>query len=119
VSRDELQALVAGAGVLVHPAADEPFGRAVLEAMACATPVAAADSGGPRELLAKGGGALVRPGDVEGLAAAALEYVRNPGRAHAAGERGRAAVLANYTAAMHAKAMEEVYASVTRDGGKF
>ncbi len=49
----------------------EPFGRVVAESLACATPVVAAGSGGPTEIVEHGkSGWLVRPNDVGALAGA-------------------------------------------------
>jgi len=46
----------------------EPFGRVVLEAMACAVPVIAANAGGPAEMVQDGvTGWLTPPGDVAAL----------------------------------------------------
>lgn len=47
----------------------EPFGRVIVEALACGVPVIAADAGGPREIVEHGvSGWLVRPNDVAALA---------------------------------------------------
>ena len=40
--------------VLAHPAADEPFGRVICEAMAVGTPVVALNRGGPADILRHG-----------------------------------------------------------------
>jgi glycosyltransferase involved in cell wall biosynthesis len=48
----------------------EGFGLPVLEAMACRTPVIATPAGAAPELLAEGGGILVRPEDPEDMARA-------------------------------------------------
>lgn len=45
----------------------EPFGQVICQAMAHGVPVVATDQGGPRELLAQGGGLLYEPGKVEAL----------------------------------------------------
>lgn len=58
---------------LVTPTWDEPFGLVTIEAMACGTPVAAFARGGVAEILDGAPGRLVTPGDVDALAAAALE----------------------------------------------
>ena len=69
----DLAATVAGATLLVHPTHDEPFGLAVVEALALGTPVVAYDSAGPRLILGSGGGALVAAGDVSALADTVLQ----------------------------------------------
>ena len=49
----------------------EPFGRVIVEAMACGVPVVAAKAGGPEEIVEDGvSGWLTTPGDVPRLSAA-------------------------------------------------
>jgi glycosyltransferase involved in cell wall biosynthesis len=63
--------IVAASDVVVHPARSEPFGLAVLEAMAAGKPVVAARTDGPGMLIEDGvDGVLVDPEDVDGLTAA-------------------------------------------------
>ncbi|MDD5704430.1 MAG: glycosyltransferase family 4 protein [Kiritimatiellae bacterium] len=65
--------------VLAHPAGDEPFGRAICEAMAAGTAVAAADAAGPGDLvLHETTGLLTPPGEVAGLAAAICRLLSEP-----------------------------------------
>jgi glycosyltransferase involved in cell wall biosynthesis len=59
--------LLACASVLLAPAPDEPFGLTVVEAMARATPVIAADGGAHRETIGADGW-LFPPGDVAACA---------------------------------------------------
>ena len=59
------------------PKWNEAFGNVVVEAMACAVPVAAYARGGPAELVVEGvNGALAAPDDLEGLEAAARRALR-------------------------------------------
>jgi glycosyltransferase involved in cell wall biosynthesis len=58
---------------LVTPQWDEPYGLVVAEALACGTPVAAFARGGIPEVLTPQCGRLVRPDDVDALAAAIPE----------------------------------------------
>ena len=61
------------ADVYLHPSRAESFGLAVLEAMACGTPVVASNVGGIPEIVQDGvSGLLVAVGDADALAAAAL-----------------------------------------------
>jgi len=67
----------------------EPFGRVVLESLACGIPVIAADEGGPREIVREGEtGWLVPPRDAEALATAIVKALGLP--AERLAEMGRA-----------------------------
>ena len=68
VPHDQVPAFVAQAHVLCQPSLIEPFGQAVLEAMACGRSVVATRVGGPPEFVPPEAGVLVDPLDVEALA---------------------------------------------------
>lgn len=72
VSQESLPQVLSGYDVLVLPAVwPEPFGRAVVEAMAAGLPVVISDAGGLPELVEHGiSGLVVRSGDVGALSAA-------------------------------------------------
>jgi glycosyltransferase involved in cell wall biosynthesis len=102
------RAALARAHVLLHCADAEPFGMALLEAMACGRPVAAPAAAGPLELVADGAGRLYPPGDAAAGAAAVRALL---GDAHApAAARARAerfpveASAARFAAAVEAVA---------------
>ena len=93
-ARDDVAALLARVDLFVHPALQEPFGRVLLEAMAARRAVVACSAGGVPEIVVPGEtGLLVPPGDPEALAGALLTLLRDPERAAAMGEAGRARVL--------------------------
>src|SRR5205085_2569430 len=52
--REDVPELMRAPDVLLLPSTEEPFGRAVVEAMAMEVPVLATDVGGPRELVREG-----------------------------------------------------------------
>jgi glycosyltransferase involved in cell wall biosynthesis len=54
--------------VVCQPSLIEPFGQALLEAMACGRSVVATRVGGPPEFVTPDAGVLVDPLDVEGMA---------------------------------------------------
>ena len=70
VDDDELAALYTGARALVLPSADEGFGLPAVEALACGTPVVAADGAALREVLG-GRATFVDADDVAGMVSAA------------------------------------------------
>ncbi len=82
VSHARVADLIAASDIVCQPSLIEPFGQAVLEALACERPVVATRIGGPSELLTPGTGVLVDPGSVDSIAAglrAAAELPRpNP-----------------------------------------
>jgi glycosyltransferase involved in cell wall biosynthesis len=73
---------MAAADIVCQPSLVEPFGQAVLEALASERPVVATRLGGPAELVTPEAGVLVDPGTVEtiqaGLEAAATLPRPNP-----------------------------------------
>jgi glycosyltransferase involved in cell wall biosynthesis len=88
----------------------EAFGTFLLEAMAAGVPVVQPRLGGFAELLADtGGGVLYEPNTADALAAALRDLLANRDRARRLGRRGRDAVLARYTTAGMAEALETAY----------
>jgi len=78
-------AALAGCAVLLHCADREPFGLALVEALASGRPVVAPDAAGPGEIVDPSCGLLYPPGDVDAGAAALRTALAN------ATELGRAA----------------------------
>jgi glycosyltransferase involved in cell wall biosynthesis len=75
VPHEEVARWVAASDVVCQPSLVEPFGQALLEALACERSVLATKVGGPPEFVGDGAGVLVDPEDVraieQGLRAAA------------------------------------------------
>jgi glycosyltransferase involved in cell wall biosynthesis len=70
---EKLAAIYSCADVAVMPSLQEAFGKTVVEAMACGTPVVAFDEGGPRDIIDhQVDGYLARMSDSEDLAAGIL-----------------------------------------------
>lgn len=71
--------LIACADLLLLPSSNESFGLAALEAMACGAPVVASDVGGLPEVVTSGeSGYLFEPGNVDDMAGAGIELLRDP-----------------------------------------
>jgi glycosyltransferase involved in cell wall biosynthesis len=67
---DRVPGQIASAHVVCQPSLIEPFGQALLEAMACGRTVVATRIGGPPEFVSPDAGVLVDPADETALAAA-------------------------------------------------
>jgi glycosyltransferase involved in cell wall biosynthesis len=70
VAHDDVPRWLSSADVVCGPALLEPFGQALLEAMACGRSVVATRIGGPPEFVSPDAGVLVDPLDVDALARA-------------------------------------------------
>jgi len=90
VPHGEIPGFLAEAHVVCQPSLVEPFGQALLEAMACGRSVVATEIGGPPEFVPPGAGVLVDPADedalVDGLRRAAGLPRPNPAARAAAAE---------------------------------
>jgi glycosyltransferase involved in cell wall biosynthesis len=67
---DRIPEQIAASQVVCQPSLIEPFGQALLEAMACGRSVVATRIGGPPEFVPADAGVLVDPADEDALAAA-------------------------------------------------
>src|SRR5205085_676219 len=90
VPHDEVPRHLAEAHVVCQPSLVEPFGQALLEALACGRSVVATTIGGPPEFVPPEAGVLVDPADedalVEALRRAARLPVPNPAARAAAAQ---------------------------------
>jgi glycosyltransferase involved in cell wall biosynthesis len=108
--RDDVPALVRALDALLLPSREEPFGRALLEAMALEVPVLATSVGGPPELVRDGReGFLLPPGEPEEWARAARLVLDAPDAGRELGRAGRARIAEAFTAQDHATATLELY----------
>lgn len=104
-ARRDVPEILARADLLVHTAHPEPFGRAVVEAMAAGVPVVAmAGDHGPAEIIRDGvDGLLVHPGTPAALAAAVCHLLERPGLRSEMG----AAALRRARTSFHRRTMAE------------
>jgi glycosyltransferase involved in cell wall biosynthesis len=116
----ELPATYAAADVCVQASRAEGLGFAVLEALACETPVVATAVGGLRETVFDGEtGWTCPPGDGAALAAAIAEVLDSPGEARRRATLGRMMVIERYERTRVFDELERIVtASVVRDRAK-
>lgn len=95
---DDVASLYARASIFVSPTTDpEPFGLALLDAMAAGLAPIATDAGGPRDMVRSGEtGLLVPSGDVDALADAIEWLWLRPAVARSMGEAAAADVRARF-----------------------
>jgi len=109
--RRDIADVLSGLDIVVHCSIEpEPFGRVIVEAMACAKPVIASRAGGVREIISDGvNGLLVPPGDQERLAEALVSLVRDSQRRARLGEAARQRVLETFRIEDQVRKIEQCY----------
>lgn len=113
--REDVPEIVRALDVLLLPSWEEPFGRAVIEAMAMGVPVVATSVGGPSEIVQDGReGYLVDPHDSRAWASAIAKVLASADGGAAMGRAGRERVEREFTFAQQARAMLAVYEGALR-----
>jgi L-malate glycosyltransferase len=108
--REDVPDLVAALDVLLLPSWEEPFGRALVEAMALRVPVVATSVGGPPEILSDGReGFLVEPRDPAAWAEAVERFAGSPTLGREMGRAGRRRVEQAFGLERHVGAILDVY----------
>jgi glycosyltransferase involved in cell wall biosynthesis len=99
------------ADVVIHASINpEPFGRVILEAMACRKPVIAARGGAIPEIVEEGRtGLMFHPGDTESLRAALVTLFEKPDRGRKWGEQGFDRLVREFPITKNVKATEALY----------
>ncbi len=99
-------------GLLLHCRPDEPFGIALIEAMASGLPVVAPAAAGPLEIVEHGvTGFLYPPGDAEAAARHVIGLVRDAPMAARMGSAGRLAVERRFSEERQLAELEGVLAA--------
>jgi glycosyltransferase involved in cell wall biosynthesis len=112
--RDDVPQLIRALDVLLLPSQEEPFGRALIEAMALGVPVLATRVGGPPEIVGEGReGYLLDPHEPAAWAAAIRALAEDPQRREEMGLAGRERAVREFSAAHHAERVLEVYRRAT------
>jgi glycosyltransferase involved in cell wall biosynthesis len=90
----ELAAAYASADVFVFPSTTDTFGNVVIEAQASGVPVIVSDTGGPKELVeANVNGVVTKSHDVEDLARAIRDLVKDKRKRNQMSRQARQAVI--------------------------
>jgi L-malate glycosyltransferase len=108
--RDDVPELMRALDVLLLPSVEEPFGRALLEAMALEVPVLATNAGGPRELVRDGrDGYLLPPREPGSWERAVRRIVESPEQAGKMGRSARQRIAEKFDVVHHVEAVLAVY----------
>ena len=108
--RDDVPELVRALDVLLLPSHEEPFGRALLEAMALEVPVVATNVGGPPELVRDGrDGYLLPPDEPAAWARAVRRVIESPEQGRELGRAGRLRIAEAFDVDRHVEAVLAVY----------
>jgi glycosyltransferase involved in cell wall biosynthesis len=107
--------LLSVSDVFLLPSAQESFGLAALEAMACEVPVVASRVGGLTEVIEHGStGFLHEPSDLDGMAASAISLLTDPVLHHYVAESSCTRVREQFCVDMVVPMYEEFYERVLR-----
>lgn len=115
-SDQELLSVYNRASMFVYSPIMEPFGLALLEAMACGTPAVAVREGGPRELVLDGETGVLVDRDEAALAESVAVLLADQGLRDALGRSGREHVRANLTWARSVGRLEHFFTRAVGGG---
>ncbi|HEU4833147.1 MAG TPA: glycosyltransferase family 4 protein [Pyrinomonadaceae bacterium] len=111
--QDDMPAALASLTLFVSAARSEPFGLAIVEAMAAGLPIVATSSEGALEIIEDGHtGKLIPMGDPEALAQAINDLLDNPLECSRLGRNAQLAARERYSLARMATDTERVYSEV-------
>jgi N-acetyl-alpha-D-glucosaminyl L-malate synthase BshA len=116
-STTSIEEMLVGADLFLLPSETESFGLAALEAMSCEVPVIATAVGGLPEVVEHGVTGFLHPvGDVEAMAASAVELLRDPERRRRFGREARRQAVERFAEAAIVERYRELYRRVVGGG---
>lgn len=99
--------------IFCFPTLGEPFGKSIIEAMACGKPVIASNIGGPAEIIKNGEtGILVPPAQPKILAEKILKLLKDKKTAKKMGEKGRKTIMQDFSWEKIAEKYHKLYNSL-------
>jgi len=108
--RDDIPDILRASDLFVLPSRDEPFGRAIIEAMATGKPVIACRSGGVPEIVEDGvSGLLVQPEDAPALSQAIIRLLTDGKLRLRMSQQALQRARERFGAARVAQMVQEVY----------
>ncbi len=112
--RNPIDPWIAACDLLLSPSIEEGFGRTLVEAMLCETPVVAADSGGYREIVEHGVTGLLAPvDDPTAFAEASLSILRDPKRTATLTKAAASNAESKFGVEVHVEQMAAIYSSLS------
>ena len=110
--RPDVHCIMNASDAFVLPAANEPFGLVLLEAMSIGVPTLAAQSGGPLEIIDDGSnGYLFRPNDAANLAEHIVRVLNEPVQTRIVSDLGQESVREKFSSSVMASATIRAYAT--------
>lgn len=118
-ARSDIPDFLASLDLLVHAARAEPFGIALIEAMAAGVPVIAGNVGGIPEILSTPGiGRLVSPLTPEAFAQAVRETLSLPDRGRSMAAKARLSVVQRFDLVSAGERLKTIYLDVLQAAGQ-
>ncbi|HUV30314.1 MAG TPA: glycosyltransferase family 4 protein [Acidobacteriota bacterium] len=114
---DNIDTPLAGADFMIHPAVEEPFSHAILEAMRAGLPIVASRVGGTPEAIIDGEtGFLISPGQPLALVNGVDRLLADRDNLHRLGLAGQKRWRQNFTIERMVDKVEEYFSFVARKG---
>jgi glycosyltransferase involved in cell wall biosynthesis len=109
-TRNDIPEIMSALDLFSFPSVDEPFGRVLIEAMACGKAVVAFKSGGVPEIVDEGvTGILVPPRDFRGMAEKMIYLLQNRKLLDQLGRNGRIRAEKLFSIEANVKKTEKIY----------
>ncbi len=113
--QEDIPQVFASLDVFVLPTLEEPFGRVLIEAMACGKPTVAFRSGGVPDIVEDAvTGFLVKPKNVVGMAEKISYLLKNSNTASAYGRNGRMRAERLFDIKHHTEKIENMYRELVK-----